>query len=94
MFSVTSDVEIANISELRTKASDITKKIGEKKHIIITKNNEPTMVILNFKEYQELISLVEKYEDEYFGKIAAERLETLDNKKALPIEKVEELVGL
>jgi prevent-host-death family protein len=94
MFSVTSDYEVANISELRAKVPDIIRKIAQKKRIIITKNNEPSMVILNYKEYQELLEAIEQYEDNYLGRQAAERLETFDHKTAVTLKDVEEMVGL
>jgi len=94
MFSVAENIEVANISEVRTLMSQIVKKISERKRIIVTKNNEPSMVILNFDEYQALVDLIEKYEDNYFGNIGKERLETFNEEKALKLDEVEKLVGL
>lgn len=94
MFSVTSNFEIANISELRTKSSELIRKVAEKKRIIVTKNNEPSMVILNYDEYQELIDLIEKYEDEYFGRIAADRMKSFKKDEAISLRDVETMVGL
>jgi len=94
MFSVTNEYEVANVSELRTKSSDIIRKIAEKKRIIITKNNEPSMVILNYEEFQELLDALEKFEDDYLGRKAAERLKTFERKTAIALKDVEEIVGL
>jgi prevent-host-death family protein len=94
MFSVAENTEVANISEVRTLMSQIVQKVSEKKRIIVTKNNEPSMVILNFNEYQALMDLMEKYEDNYFGKIAADRLETFDEGNVFKLDDVEKLVGL
>jgi len=94
MFSVTSSFEIANISELRTKSSELIRKIAAKKRIIVTRNNEPSMVILNYDEYQELIDLIEKYEDEHFGRIAADRMTSFKKDEAISLKDVETMVGL
>jgi len=94
MFSVTSNFEIANISELRTKSSELIRKIAEKKRIIVTKNNEPSMVILNYGEYQDLIDLIEKYEDEYFGRIATDRMKSFKKDEAISLKDVEKMIGI
>lgn len=94
MFSVTSNFEVANISELRTKSSELIRKVAEKKRIIVTKNNEPSMVILNYDEYQDLIDLIEKHEDDYFGRIAADRMKSFNKNEAVSLKDVETLVGL
>ena len=94
MFSVTGQFEITNISEIRTKISEITDKISRRKRVIVTKNNEPSMIIMNFDEYQELIALLEDYEDTHFGQIAEERLETFDRKTSYSLEEVEKIVDL
>lgn len=94
MFSVTSNFEIANISELRTRSSELIRKVANKKRIIVTKNNEPSMIILNYGEYQELIDLIEKYEDEYFGRIAVDRMKSFNKDEAISSKDIETMVGL
>jgi len=52
------------------------------------------MVILNYEEFQELLDALEKFEDDYLGRKAAERLKTFERKTAIALKDVEEIVGL
>jgi prevent-host-death family protein len=75
MFKVKPDdeVTIVGVSELRSKINEVLEKVKREK-ILLTRRNKPEAVLINFEKFQQLEQQLEALEDEYFGRLALQRL--------------------
>ena len=73
MITLKEDTTLIGIAELRSKASEVMKKI-KKYRVILTKRNKPLGVIIDYEEYEHMQEMLEEVEDFVLGTIAGERL--------------------
>jgi len=86
------DTTLIGIAELRSKASEVLKKI-KKYRVVLTKRNKPMGVIIDYEEYEHMQNMLEEVEDFALGKIAEKRLKR-KGRKTLTLEEAEQKVGL
>jgi len=86
------DTTLIGIAELRSKASEVLKKIKTYR-VVLTKRNKPMGVIIDYEEYEHMQNMLEEVEDFVLGTIAGERLKR-KGRKAITLDKAEKKVGL
>ena len=81
MFKVKPDdeVTIVGVSELRSKINEVLERVKREK-ILLTRRNKPEAVLIGFEQFQKLQRQLEYLEDQYFGKLALQRLK--DHKRS------------
>lgn len=89
MFELKGDTLVMSTSELQRNIGRIRQK---GKPILVTKNNRPYVVLLDYEEYQRLQSRLEEFEDVYLGTIAEGRARKKG--KVFSQEQVERRYGL
>ncbi|HHT9119974.1 MAG TPA: type II toxin-antitoxin system Phd/YefM family antitoxin [Candidatus Hypogeohydataceae bacterium YC41] len=89
MFQLKEDTLVMSTSELQRNIGKIRQK---GKPILVTKNNRPYVVLLDYEEYQKLQERLEELEDVYLGAVAEERAKKKG--KIFSQEEVEHRYGL
>lgn len=89
MFELKGDTLVMSTSELQRNIGKIKQK---GKPILVTKNNRPFVVLLDYEEYQRLQDRLEEFEDAYLGTIAEGRARKKG--KVFSQEQVERRYGL
>lgn len=89
MFELKDGALIMTTSELQRNIGKIRQK---GKPVLVTKNNRPYVVLLDYEDYQKLQDTLEELEDTYFGAIAEER--SGKKGKTFTQEEVERRYGL
>ena len=92
MITLKEDTTLIGIAELRSKASEVMKKI-KKYRVVLTKRNKPMGVIIDYEEYEHMQNMLEEVEDFVLGKSDGERLKR-KGRKAITLDKDEKKVGL
>jgi prevent-host-death family protein len=89
MFELKNGALIMTTSELQRNIGKIRQK---GRPVLVTRNNRPYVVLLDYEDYQKLQDALEELEDAYFGAVAEERIKKKG--KALSQEEVERRYGL
>ena len=92
MITLKEDTTLIGIAELRSKASEVMKKI-KKYRVVLTKRNKPLGVIIDYEEYEHMQEMLEEVEDFVLGTIAGERLKR-KGKNTVTLDEAEKKVGL
>ena len=72
MITIADKSTIAGLSELRTKSEKILKQLEDHK-VILQKHNKPVAVMLAYKQYINLMNLLDMVENRTLGEIALKR---------------------
>lgn len=91
MLKIKGDVLLVPLTELRNRAKEILKE-AERGKVILELHHKPVAVLMSFKTYEFYEMLIEQLEDEFFGKIAEERM--AKKHKWISHEKMKKSAGL
>lgn len=92
MLKLERDTILVGISELRNNARKVLKEAMDNK-VILEIRHKPQAVIVPVKKYEIIEKLLDLIEDEYFGKIATERMKR-EGKEYISSEEMERLLGI
>jgi len=86
MMTVRGQTTIAAISELRNKSEAILQHLKESK-VVLERHKKPVAVMLDYKKYEDLETMLDFAEDYILGMLAKERDEKSSKKDFIDIEK-------